>query len=651
MSKTRFKKLICIALAALMLASCSKKPEPLDGNVAVPQDTELFGYNVSSVKMTGDFFENALDKEIDYLLSLDPERLLVNFRKNHGIPTDLQPYGGWENSLIGGHTMGHYLTALAQAYVNAGTSSSDKKKLYDRMTLIIDGLAECQRSNGFLWGSTLLGANSEIQFDNVENGKSDIFNEAWVPWYTMHKILEGLLSVYTETGYQPALDIVSKLGDWVCERTGRWSDETRNTVLRIEYGGMNDAMYDLYAVTGEKKYAEAAHRFDEEDLFERIRSDQKNVLNGLHANTTIPKVIGAMKRWLVLGEKGNEEYLETAETFWQMVVDHHTYATGGNSEWEHFGEDDVLNLERTNCNCETCNVYNMLKLTRYLFEATGEKKYADYYENAFYNHIMASQNPETGMTTYFQAMATGYFRTFSTATDSFWCCTGSGMENMTKLGDGVYFRRGDDVYVNMYLSSELSDPDLGLKLTQTSDIPETDTAQFKLKLDSSMAFALRLRIPDWASGEISVSVNGESYDYTEDGGYAVIEREWNSGDTLEVKIPFELMAQNLQDGINTVCFKYGPMLLAAKLSDENMTTTYTGMSVLIPEKTVVPNDTLILNDGITPTAVKGSPSDYFVKGDGLSFSFNAIEKPMEFVPYYTLYNTRYGIYWKLKAAE
>ena len=651
MPKKHFKNLICIALAAAALAGCAQKPSAGGEEAKLSFDTPISDYTVSSVSAEGDFFENALEKEIDYLMSLDPERLLVNFRKNAGILTDLEPYGGWENSLIGGHTMGHYLTALSQAYVNAATPSSDRKKIYGRITELIDGLAECQRKNGFLWGASFLSVNVEEQFDNVEKGRCDIFKEAWVPWYTMHKILEGLISVYAETGYQPSLDIACRLGDWVCDRTKKWNDDTRRTVLSIEYGGMNDAMYDLYALTGEKKYADAAHVFDEDALFERIRSGGLNVLNNLHANTTIPKVIGAMKRWLVLGDKAGDEYLETAEIFWQTVIDHHTYATGGNSEWEHFGEDDVLNRERTNCNCETCNVYNMLKLTKYLFDATGDKKYADYYENAFINHIMASQNPETGMTTYFQAMATGYFRTYSTPTDSFWCCTGSGMENMTKLGDGIYFNRGGDIIVNMYLSSVLEDTSLGLKITQTSDIPESDTAKFELSLKESKEFALRLRIPDWAAGDISLTVNGESCEFAEEAGYAVIERKWKDGDAVEVKIPLALKALNLQDGVYTLCFKYGPVLLAARLSDENMSTTYTGMSVIIPEETTVQNDTLILNEGILPKDVKAEPENYFKKGEGLSFEFEAVPEPMEFVPYYSLYNTRYGIYWRLKEAE
>lgn len=655
----KLKKSICLALACLMLSSCSA-PKTEGGTSMVAKKTDIYDFSIADIKMTDAYSVNAFDKEIEYLLSLDSDRLLSNFRKNNGVDTNgKEPYGGWENTLIGGHTMGHYLTALAQAYANGGVSSANKKALYKKMTEIVDGLALCQRKNGFLWGSTVLNAtNVEQQFDNVEKGKADMFKESWVPWYTMHKIFEGLISCYQFAGYEPALDIAKKLGDWTYERTKSWSEETHRTVLSIEYGGMNDALYDLYAVTGEEKYAIAAHAFDEDALFELIRTDGANVLNNRHANTTIPKIMGALKRYEVLhGEKiagktvDATEYLKTAEIFWQMVVDHHTYHTGGNSEWEHFGEDDILNQERTNCNCETCNVYNMLKLTKDLFMITKDKKYCDYYENAFINHILASQNPETGMTTYFQAMSTGYFRTFSTATDSFWCCTGSGMENFTKLGDGMYYIDDGELYVAMYLSSELNADELGLKLTQTSDIPMSNRTSFKLKLNENKSFKLKLRIPDWAKGDVTVTVNGENVSYSDEAGFATIDREWKNGDSVVLEIPMGFTALKLQDSVNTVSFKYGPVLLAAKLSNESMNTTTTGMWVIIPEKTIVENDTLVLNDGITPSEVKKNPDKFFTQNEGISFTFTASKENLEFVPYYSLYNTRYGIYWRLKESD
>ena len=292
-------RILAAALAMLILVSCAADPVANGGNTMTKTNTIISSFTTKEIKLTDAYGVNALNKEIDYLLSLDNEKLLSNFRKNGGQDTKgIEPYNGWENSLIGGHTMGHYLTALAQACTNSGTSNADKTKLYEKLTYLIDELAKCQRENGLLWGANILVLNNlEIQFDNVEKGKSNLFTEAWVPWYTMHKIFEGLIYTYEFTGYEPALDIAKKLGDWVYNRVTAWSEETRRTTLGIEYGGMNEILYELYHVTGEDKYAVAAHQFDEDWLFEQIRNDGANVLNNRHANTTIPKIFGALKRY------------------------------------------------------------------------------------------------------------------------------------------------------------------------------------------------------------------------------------------------------------------------------------------------------------------------------------------------------------------
>ena len=325
--------------------------------------------------------------------------------------------GGWEGALIGGHTMGHYLTALSQAIANAGTPESDREALTTNSTISSTNLQNARTTparaprTAFCGGAQVLdSSNVEIQFDNVEQNRAEIFTQAWVPWYTMHKILAGLLDAYTLAGSTQALSVAENLGDWVYDRVSQWSEETQATVLAIEYGGMNDALYNLYAATGEEKYAEAAHMFDEETLFDQVLAAGENYLDGKHANTTIPKIIGALNRYVTLHGRTLSDgttvdasrYLEVAEAFWTCVTERHTYVTGGNSEWEHFGADYVLDAERTNCNCETCNTYNMLKLSRTLFTITGDVKYLDYYEGTYYNAIWSSQNPETGMTTYFQ---------------------------------------------------------------------------------------------------------------------------------------------------------------------------------------------------------------------------------------------------------
>ena len=420
--------------------------------------TWLDSFSLSDITLKDAYLVNASEKETEYLLSIDADRLLAGFRETAGLDMKgKKRCAGWEDSLIGGHTMGHYLTACVQAYEYAGTSAENRKKLFKIIEYIAKTLKECQDATGtgFIFGSTVLDAeNVEKQFDNVEKGLTDINTEAWVPWYTMHKIFEGLLSVESMKDENAkdvascALETVSALGDWVYGRTSGWGAETHKTVLSTEYGGMNDVLYDLYILTGKEEHKKAAESFDETELFEKVLNAKPgdDVLNNIHANTTIPKFMGALKGYVA--DRSKTEYLEYAKAFWTLVTEHHSYVTGGNSEWEHFGRDNILDAERTNANCETCNAYNMLKLTKLLFMITGEQKYAEWYENTFINSILSSQNPETGMTTYFQPMASGYFKVFSSPEENFWCCTGTGMENFSKLGESFYFKKGNTLIVD-----------------------------------------------------------------------------------------------------------------------------------------------------------------------------------------------------------
>ena len=287
---------------------------------------------------------NALDKDLAYLMAFDTDRLLAGFRETAGLDTGgAKRYEGWESTLIGGHTLGHYLSAVAQAYVNPGVCREDKDKIYGMITALIDGLLECQaHSRGkknFLFGAIILDPeNVELQFDNVEKDLTNIITQAWVPWYTMHKLLAGVLDTYRLTGYENALTVAKQIGDWSYDRAMGWDEATAAQVIRVEYGGMNEVLYELYALTGEEKYAIVAHYFDSVALFERVSEGSADVLNNHHANTTIPKFIGALHRYLTCHGKtiGGEvvdaaKYLEYAKNFWDMVVERHTYVTGGNS--------------------------------------------------------------------------------------------------------------------------------------------------------------------------------------------------------------------------------------------------------------------------------------------------------------------------------
>ncbi len=656
MKKTILNRLVSACSAAAVMCSVGGY---MSTDHASAYEADITDFSISDVAVTDDYCTNALNKELEYLLSFDTEKLLAGFRDNAGLSTNgATRYGGWENTNIAGHCVGHYLTALAQAYQRPDISSEQRDALYKRMKTLIDGMKTCQQHSrgktGFLWAAPVPSdGNVERQFDRVEIGKANIFDDAWVPWYTMHKLIAGIVDVYNATGYAPAKEVGSSLGDWVYNRVSRWSQQTRNTVLSIEYGGMNDCMYDLYAITGKDSHASAAHSFDEDALFQKVSNGGRDVLNGRHANTTIPKFIGALKRYTVLdgktvnGQKVDASaYLKYAENFWDMVTTHHTYITGGNSEWEHFGKDDILDAERTNCNCETCNSYNMLKLSRELFKITHDSKYMDFYENTYYNSILSSQNPETGMTTYFQPMATGFFKVYSTRWDKFWCCTGSGMESFTKLGDTIYMHDDDTLYVNFYQSSILEWAEKGVTITQESSIPEGASVKFTVKGDSAMD--LRFRIPDWIDGNMNVSVNGSKYNYKTVSGYADVSGNFRNGDVIELTVPSKVRAYPLPDSPDVYGFKYGPLVLSAELGKEDMKTDSTGMWVTIPKEKKVASETIKLaKTGQSVASFMAEIDEHLLRSsDGLTFTLNDTNTKLTFTPHYRQYQQRYGIYWK-----
>lgn len=604
---------------------------------AEPAFTDLVDFSMGDVTLLNEYEINAFSLEVDYLKSLDADRLLKGFCDIGGVENDAALYGGWENSAIKGHTLGHYLTALSQAYATSGD-----KELLNTVNHIVDVLAQCQDAE-----TGYLAAIPESHYLQIEKGNT---SGTWVPWYTMHKVLAGLIDAYELTGNEQALTVASALGDWVYSRTSTWSAATQATVLNVEYGGMNDCLYQLYSHTGSEDHLSAAHSFDEMTLFDSLYNGE-DVLNGLHANTTIPKIIGALNRYLVLGE-AEEYYLQVAENFWEIVVNNHSYITGGNSEWEHFGEANVLDAERTNCNCETCNTYNMLKLTRELFKITGNSKYSAYYENTYINAILSSQNPKTGMTTYFQPMASGYFKVYSSSTNHFWCCTGSGMENFSKLGDSIYYKDENSIYVTRYTSSEVLWEEKGLTLTQETDIPNTDSATFTIHTDGADVSAdVVLYIPDWVCDTPSLTINGEAVKADVVNSFVRLSGTWTEGDIISITLPMEVVAYSLPDNGNVVAFKYGPIVLSANLGDEDMTTGTTGVNVTIPTLFTEISDVLTITDTTIPDWL-ANINDYLVHAeDSLEFSLKGTDQALVFSPHYMQHENRYGIYFELADAN
>lgn len=619
------KKLVTLAVSAgiaVSLTGCGH-------STPLVLENPLKDIPMCDVKILESYEQNAFNLEVKYLKSLDADRLLRGFCDIAGIKSAAQKYGGWETSAIQGHTLGHYLSAVSRAF--ATSDDEDLKKITDYM---ISVLADCQNSKGYL------AAIPESHYEQIEQGNT---SGTWVPWYSLHKILAGLIDVYAFTGNEEALAVASKLGDWVYSRTSNWTPETQKTVLNVEYGGMNDCLYELYKHTKNENHLSAAHSFDEMTLFEPLYKGE-DILNGKHANTTIPKVIGALNRYIVLG-KGEEYYLKVAENFWDTVISHHTYITGGNSEWEHFGEPDILDAERTNCNCETCNTYNMLKLTRELFKITGDVKYADYYENTFINAILSSQNPESGMTTYFQPMATGFFKVYSSPTEHFWCCTGSGMENFSKLDDSIYYKDENSLYVTRFTSSEVNWTDKGLKITQNADLPDvTFTVNGTARAD------IVLRVPDWCENP-TVKINGSISGEKAVDGFIRLSREWQDGDVIEYNMPMGIEVHDLQDNENAVAFKYGPWVLSANLGNTDMQTSTTGVNVTVPLFDSSVNDFITVKNGSIDNWLS-SINENLVRQEGtLKFTLKGTDRELTFSPHYMQHKNRYGIYFKLADAN
>jgi DUF1680 family protein len=640
--KNYFKKTTSLMLAFLLALSLkfdSKFPNEVSAASSVEQLQE---FDMQQVTITDPYCVNAFNKEIVYLKMLNSDRLVAGFREVSGLSKKADKYGGWESSMIQGHTLGHYLSAIARACKNIKSDPTLYNELKNKTDYIINELEVCQNkfSDGYLF------ATPQSHFDVIE-GKAS--GSSWVPWYTMHKILTGLIDVYNFEGNAKALSIAKKLGDWVYNRASKWDSATRSKVLGVEYGGMNDCLYELYKLSNNSNHLTAAHIFDETNLFTTIAAGT-NILPGRHANTTIPKFIGALNRYRTLGSS-ESSYLTAAQQFFNIVLRDHTYITGGNSENELFRDAGRLYATADNINNETCNTYNMLKLSRELFKVSGDVKYADYYEKTLINAILASQNPETGMMTYFQAMGTGYFKVFGSETNHFWCCTGTGMENFTKLNDSIYFHNSTDLYVNMYLSSELDWSKNGLALTQSANVPASGKVTFAIRSAPSASVNIKFRSPSWipAGSNVTVSVNGTAVNASKVNGYVTVSRVWQAGDKVEVNLPMEVQVSRLTDKQDCVAFTYGPVVLSAGLGTASMTTTSHGVNVLKATKNVTIKDYILINADSVNSWI-GNIKNNLVQTPGkVEFTLKNSDEDnnLKFTPHYGRYKDRYGIYFLL----
>jgi DUF1680 family protein len=625
-----------LLLLACRSATCGTKgvtTEDKKNPAATIAPGQVQPFPLTSVRLLDGPFRDAMLLNEHYLLSLEPDRLLHTFRINAGLPTTAKPYGGWEspNCELRGHTLGHYLSACALMY-----SSTGNEKLKQRTDYIVAELAKCQQalpSQGYNKG--YLSAFPESFIDRVEQGK-----RVWAPWYTLHKIMAGLLDVYQLCGNKQALDVLVKNADWVKTRIDKLSPEQIQTMLKTEFGGMNDVLTNLYAVTGNPEHLRLAQAFDHRLIFDPLSRGQDN-LNGFHANTQIPKMIGAAREYEMTG---NPRYRDIALFFWERVAMHRSYVIGGCSDKEHFFPVDKFSEHLSAETAETCNTYNMLKLTRILFAWEPSTRTMDFYERGLYNHILASQDPQKGMFVYFMSLKPGHFKTYSTPENSFWCCVGTGMENHSKYGDTIYFHDDDSLWVNLFIPSELSWKEKGLTIKQETKFPESGMTTLLFKADKPVELTVKIRCPHWLSSDADFILNGRKLDIAGvAGNYAAIRRQWQDGDRLEVKLPMALHLETLPYAENIVAVLYGPIVLAGRLGTEGMPSPYapnqTDLNkVASPEVPALVTDIKTVLSHIEPVA--GKPLTFQTKGIGRP-------EDITLIPFYRMHHQRYSVYWQV----
>ncbi|WP_295800139.1 glycoside hydrolase family 127 protein [uncultured Microbulbifer sp.] len=542
------KIILSLAISSIALTGCTSKNEP----------GEMEAFPLDQVRLLESPFKHAQDTNIQYILAMDPDRLLAPYLKEAGLKPKADNYGNWENTGLDGHIGGHYITALSLAW--AATGNEEVKQRLDYM---LDELKRAQDNNGNGYLSGVPGGKA--MWNELTEGsiRSDLFtlNDKWVPLYNIHKVYAGLRDAYLHADSQQALDMLIALSDWGAKLIAKFSDEQVQLILKSEHGGLNEVYADVAAITGDSKYLEVAKRLSHREILNPLQQHQDK-LTGLHANTQIPKVIGYKR----VGDLAHDQqWQDAAEYFWYEVVEHRTVAIGGNSVREHFHPtDDFAPMIEDVEGPETCNTYNMLKLTGMLYLSKPDTRYIRYYERALYNHILSSQNPDTGGLVYFTPMRPNHYRMYSQPQDAMWCCVGSGIENHSKYGEMIYAHRGDELFVNLFIPSTLNWEEKGIQITQENHIPDTENTALTVTGDGE--FSLKLRYPAWVNeGELSIALNGKKIAVQDKpGSYITIQREWKSGDRIEVNLPMHPEAEQLPDKSDYYALTYGPVVLAAR---------------------------------------------------------------------------------------
>ena len=625
------KTILAVSAVALI-------PNVTDAQLPVKAET----FPVSDVRVISGPFKHAEDMDIRYLLGLDPDRLLAPYLKGAGLTPKAENYTNWENTGLDGHIGGHYLSALSYMYAATGN-----KEIKERLDYMISEMKRCQDSvgDGYLSGVP----DGRKMWKEIEEGKINAsgfgLNNRWVPLYNIHKTFAGLRDAYLQTGNSDAKEMLIKLTDWMMRLVANLSDEQMQDMLRSEHGGLNEVFADVADITKDKKYLKLAHKFSHQLVLQPLLN-KEDKLTGMHANTQIPKVIGYKR---IADLEGNKEWDGAAEFFWNTVVNNRSISIGGNSEREHFHPaNDFSSMLTSEQGPETCNTYNMLRLTKLLYQTSLDSHYMDYYERALYNHILSTQDPVQGGFVYFTPMRSGHYRVYSQPQTSFWCCVGSGMENHAKYGEMIYAHKGNQLYVNLFISSTLNWDNVNIE--QKTDFPnEEGTNIIVTPKKGKKNFELLVRVPGWAKqGELTLMVNDKPQNATVNDGYVSIQRTWEKGDKVKLSLPMSLHAEVLPDNSSNYSLLYGPIVLASQLGKQNQDGLFAddsrgghiaaGPRLPLQDMPVIIGD----KDDIVSHIKK-------VEGKPLTFTLSGVYPKkydgMTLEPFYRLYECRYMVYW------
>ena len=625
-NRIRWPIVIALLLAAAFAASAQQIKN------AVPYVAQPFP--LSAVRITGGPLKRAQDLDAEYLLKLEPDRMLAYYRKRAGLQPKAEGYTGWDGDgrNLTGHSAGHYLSAVSLMYAATGDV-----RFKQRADYIVRELKEVQDKNGDGFAGALEGVREkfkEVAAGNIRSSSFDL-NGLWSPWYTLHKTFAGLRDAYRYAGNRTALDVEIKFAAWAESILLKMDAAQTQKMLNTEFGGMPEVLADLYADTGDRRWLELSHHFDHHAVIDPLARHQ-DILEGLHGNTQVPKLLGMLMRYIYAGDQSDGE---AAKFFWDAVAVHHSYVTGGHGRDEYFGPPNQLSERVDGRTDESCNVYNMLKMTRRLFAIQPDIKYAEFEERALFNHVLASIDPEDGRTCYMVPVGRGVRHEYQDMFRDFTCCVGSGMESHGLHGDGIYYEAGDRLWVNLYVPSTVDWKSADAQVAMATTFPEGDSASLQLTLTRPKQLTLTFRRPSWAGEGFAIKVNGKSIQMlSKPGAYIDIKRTWKTGDTVSLMLPKALHAEATPDNPGRVALMWGPLVLAGDLGPE----TERRSSWTEPMPSFISAD--------KPPAEwlsSDKPGNFSATGRLLDGG----TKEVTLVPFYRLHRREYAIYWDVYTAN